>query len=134
MFGDASYGTAAIVKMLEAAGVEPSVKVQPPTAREGMFSQEDFEIDTKAGTACCPGGKRVVLKVLKDGSSVAAFGDNCATCPLKTKCTEAKSGRTLKLHPSTKRSIDIASVSATKASKRTTGRCVRGSNESSRTW
>jgi hypothetical protein len=38
VYGDASYGTADLVEKLESAGVEPNVKVQPPSAREGMFS------------------------------------------------------------------------------------------------
>jgi hypothetical protein len=35
VYGDASYGTADLVEQLESAGVEPNVKVQPPSAREG---------------------------------------------------------------------------------------------------
>jgi len=37
--------------------------------------------------------------MLKDGSRVAEFGERCAECPLRAKCTQAKSGRTIKLHP-----------------------------------
>ena len=99
VYGDASYGTADLVEKLESAGIDPMVKVQPPSAREGMFSQDDFTIDTSAGEACCPAGLRVSLHMLKDGSRVAEFGERCAECPLRAKCTQAKSGRTIKLHP-----------------------------------
>lgn len=99
VYGDASYGTADLVEKLEDAGVEPNVKVQPPSAREGMFSQDDFEIDTKAGEVCCPAGVRVSLQMVKDGSRVAEFGENCATCPQRSQCTTSKSGRTVRLHP-----------------------------------
>jgi transposase len=99
VYGDASYGTADLVEKLEAAGVEPHVKVQPPSAREGMFSQDDFEIDTKASEARCPAGVRVSLHVLKDGSRLADFGASCAECPQRSQCTASKSGRTIKLHP-----------------------------------
>ena len=99
VYGDASYGTADLVEKLESAEVEPNVKVQPPSAREGMFSQDDFVIDTKAAEAGCPAGVRVALRVLKDGSSIAEFGGNCAACPKRTQCTSSKSGRTIKLHP-----------------------------------
>lgn len=99
VYGDASYGTAEIVEKLEAAGVEPNVKVQPPSAREGMFSQDNFEVDTKAGNVRCPAGVRVALQVLDDGSRIAAFGANCAGCPLRPQCTKSKSGRTIRLHP-----------------------------------
>ena len=99
VYGDASYGTADLVEKLESAGVEPNVKVQPPSAREGMFSQDAFAIDTAAGEVRCPSGVRVVLRVLKDGSSSAEFGGNCAECPLRSQCTTSKSGRTIRLHP-----------------------------------
>jgi transposase len=98
-YGDASYGTADLVEKLESAGVEPNVKVQPPSAREGMFSQDDFEIDTKAAEVRCPAGVRVSLRMLKDGSRVAEFGGRCAECPQRPQCTQSKLGRTIKLHP-----------------------------------
>jgi len=99
VYGDASYGTADLVEKLESAGIEPNVKVQPPSARQGMFSQDDFEIDTKAAEVRCPAGVRVSLRVLNDGASIAEFGGNCDGCPLRSRCTESKSGRTIKLHP-----------------------------------
>lgn len=99
VYGDASYGTADLVEKLESAGIEPNVKVQPPSAREGMFSQDAFEIDTKTATVQCPAGVRISLRVLKDGSRSADFGVRCAQCPLRAQCTKSKSGRTLELHP-----------------------------------
>lgn len=99
VYGDASYGTAELVEKLESAGVEPNVKVQPPSAREGMFSQDDFDIDMKAREVCCPAGVRVSLHMMKDGSSVADFGEHCATCPRRSGCTSSKSGRKIRLHP-----------------------------------
>jgi hypothetical protein len=99
VYGDASYGSAELVEKLEVADVVPNVKVQPPSAREGMFSQDDFEIDSVAGTVCCPAGVRVTLRVLKDGASTAEFAGNCAECRLRSQCTKSQSGRTIKLHP-----------------------------------
>jgi len=99
VYGDASYGTADLVEKLESAGVVPNVKVQPPSAREGMFSQDDFQIDTAAGTVRCRAGVRVSLRVLPDGSSIAEFGGRCVVCPQRAQCTQSKSGRTIKLHP-----------------------------------
>jgi len=99
VFGDASYGTADLVEKLESAGVVPNVKVQPPSAREGMFSQDDFEIELNAGSVCCPAGVRVSLNVLKDGSAAAHFGLACAQCPLLAQCTKSKAGRSIRVHP-----------------------------------
>jgi hypothetical protein len=99
VYGDASDGTADLVEKLEEAGVEPNLQVQLPSARGGKFSQDQFEIDTKAAKGRCPAGVRVSLRVLNDGSSIADFGESCAECPLRPQCTESKFGRTIKLHP-----------------------------------
>jgi hypothetical protein len=98
-YGDASYGTADLVEKLEAAGLEANVKVQPPSAREGKYSQDDFRIDLDAGTVQCPAGHRVKLRLSKDGSGEAQFGALCNDCPLRAKCTESKAGRTVYVHP-----------------------------------
>ena len=99
VYGDASYGTADLVEQLESAGIEPNVKVQPPSARVWLIETAAFEIDTKAVEARCPAGVRVSLRMLKDGSQIADFGASCAECPLRSQCTASKSGRTIKLHP-----------------------------------
>jgi len=98
VYGDSSYGTAELVEKLESAGIVPNVKVQPPSSAAGMFTQEDFEIDSASGTVCCPVGVRVSLRVLKDGSSVANFGGACAECPRLAECTTSKAGRSIKVH------------------------------------
>jgi hypothetical protein len=98
VYGDASYGTADLVERLEDAGIEANVKVQPPAAREGMYSQDAFTIDRAAGTASCPAGEQVELRTRADGSSHASFGDACASCPLKPQCTKSESGRTINVH------------------------------------
>ncbi len=99
VYGDASYGTADFVEKLERAGIDPMVKVQPPSAREGMFSQDDFTIDTEGANITCPAGVRVALRMLKDRSRVADFGDPCVDCPMRPQCTQSKRGRSIRLHP-----------------------------------
>jgi hypothetical protein len=99
VYGDASYGTADLVEKLEAAGLDANTKVQPPSAREGKFSQDDFRIDLDACTVQCPAGQLVKLRLSKDGSGEAQFGALCSDCPLRAQCTESKSGRTVYVHP-----------------------------------
>jgi hypothetical protein len=99
VYGDASYGTAPLVEKLQGAGIEPNMKVQAPSARGDFFSQEAFEIDTKAGTVTCPNGVLVRLRVHRDGSGQAPFGASCTDCPLRAKCTDSKSGRVVNVHP-----------------------------------
>jgi len=98
VFGDASYGTADVVETLEQAGIEPNVKVQPPAAREGMYSQDAFTIDLRANTVCCPAGQLVQLHRRKDGGSHASFGVSCNDCPKKPVCTTNKEGRSVNVH------------------------------------
>lgn len=99
VYGDSSYGTADLVERLEGAGIEANVKVQPPTARDGMYSQDAFEIDKANDTVRCPNGAEVELRSRPDGSAIASFGEQCGACPLRAKCTTSKSGRTINVHP-----------------------------------
>jgi hypothetical protein len=99
VYGDASYGTAELVEKLEASGIEADTKVQPPSARDGKFSQDDFRIDLDAGTVQCPAGQLIQLRTSKGGGGEAQFGAHCNECPLRSKCTESKSGRTVRVHP-----------------------------------
>ena len=99
VYGDASYGTADLVEKLEAADVEANTKVQPPTARNGKFSQDDFHIDLDACTVQCPAGQLVKLRLSKDSSGEAQFGALCNDCPLRPECTDSKAGRTVYVHP-----------------------------------
>jgi hypothetical protein len=98
VFGDASYGTADVVETLEHAGIEPNVKVQPPSAREGMYSQDAFTIDLTANTVVCPAGQLVPLRRSKDGAGHASFGTLCNECPLRSACTTSKEGRSVNVH------------------------------------
>src|SRR4029077_15740918 len=54
VYGDASYGSAELVEHIEKAGAVANVKVQPPPAKAGMFSQAAFTIDCDAQTVRCP--------------------------------------------------------------------------------
>jgi hypothetical protein len=100
VYGDASYGTAELVEKVEAAGLEANMKVQPPSPpRAGMFSQDDFIVDTQAGTVTCPRGVLVVLRTAHDGSKVSEFGEHCDGCPMRPQCTASKVGRSVRLHP-----------------------------------
>jgi hypothetical protein len=98
VYGDASYGTAEIVEHLETAGAEANVKVQAPTAPDGRFTKDRFEIDTVAGTVRCPNDQLVQIRIGKDGSGFARFEKHCPGCPLRAQCTDSKSGRNIRIH------------------------------------
>jgi transposase len=98
VFGDASYGGASVLAMLDDAGIEVYTKVQPPSSQGGRYAQDMFLIDLGAKTVTCPAGTTVVLRVRSDGSGRAAFGQNCTNCSCRERCTTAKAGRTVNVH------------------------------------
>lgn len=100
VYGDASYGTAAIVEKVEAAGGEAMVKVQPPVNAAGFYTKERFDIDLDAGTVQCPAGRLVQIRRRGDGSGLASFASFCGDCPLRAKCTKNAQGRSVTIHPS----------------------------------
>jgi hypothetical protein len=61
----------------------------------GGFTLDDFTIDEEQGTVTCPAGQ--VRPVSK--SRAVTFGAACAGCPLRQRCTTAKDGRPLTIHP-----------------------------------
>jgi hypothetical protein len=98
IYGDSSYGTAELVEHIEAAKAEANVKVQPPSATKGHFNQEAFRIDTDGQTVTCPAGVLVRIRLRRDGSGIAPFAESCGSCPLRAQCTDAASGRTIRVH------------------------------------
>jgi len=99
VYGDSSYGAAALVLHIEGAGAEANVKVQPPSATKGHFAQDAFTIDTDKKTVTCPAGILVELRPRKDGSNVAKFAASCACCSLRAQCTDSPRGRVVSTHP-----------------------------------
>jgi IS5 family transposase len=61
----------------------------------GGFGRDDFVVDAAAGTATCPAGHTVHITA----GRAAVFGVRCNGCPLRSRCTRAIDGRTLRLHP-----------------------------------
>jgi len=98
VYGDASYGTADIVEKLESAGITVNVKVQEAASPKGCFGKKDFDINLGDNTIRCPQGHLVVIQRFEDGGGRAAFKSYCGNCPLKSQCTKAKNGRTIRIH------------------------------------
>jgi hypothetical protein len=70
----------------------PSSSLRP--AIEGGFTLDDFEIDEQQSTITCSAG--VTVKI--NASRRARFGKNCATCPMRKRCSKSKAGRTIVLN------------------------------------
>ena len=98
VYGDAAYGAGELLATLDAAGATNRCKVQPPVAPGGRFSKADFRIDLPARTVTCPAGRVAPLRPA-GRDALASFGSACAGCPLATRCTSAKEGRTISVGP-----------------------------------
>lgn len=99
VYADAAYGSGELLEKLEVAGAELRIKVQPSVAPTGGFSKDDFIIDTGAATVTCPAGLTVPLRARRRRAAEATFGSACAACPLATRCTTAKAGRSITVGP-----------------------------------
>jgi IS5 family transposase len=96
VLADSAYGSGDTRASLRAAGHTQTIKPIPLRAAvPGGFTKDDFAIDVVAGTVGCPGGHTVAIT----RTAKAVFGVRCRTCPLASRCTTARRGRTLVLHP-----------------------------------
>jgi Transposase DDE domain len=99
IYGDAAYGTGALLAELEGRGITAMTKVAAPTAPAGHFTKQQFRIDLEAGTVTCPTRLSVPITPARGGGGLARFGRACAICPLATLCTSSMAGRTIAIHP-----------------------------------
>ena len=96
VLGDSAYGSGELRAHLEHEGKQAVIDPPPlPTAVNGGFSLDDFDIDLDARTVTCPEGVTVAL----NKRDQARFGANCAACPLRPMCTKARKGRVIRVHP-----------------------------------
>lgn len=100
VLGDSAYATGDMLHTLDGKKWTPLLKPWPiKPAIEGGFTIDDFTHDPAgadgAGTLTCPAG--VTRRITK--SRKAVFGTACVDCPLRPRCTTAKRGRTIELHP-----------------------------------
>ena len=96
VLADSAYGTGALRSELEQRNMQAVIKPPPlRTAVAGGYSLDDFDIDTGARTVTCPAG--VTVAITPKGR--ARFGHRCRDCPVRSRCTTAKAGRTIQLHP-----------------------------------
>lgn len=96
VLGDSAYGAGEFRAHLK--NNEMTAVIKPPPLRPavvGGFTLDDFAIDLDAGTVTCP--EEITVTITP--SRAARFGAHCHTCPVRTRCTQAKGGRVITLHP-----------------------------------
>jgi hypothetical protein len=96
VLGDTHYGSGQTRAALRAAGHTQTIKPIPlHSAVPSGFTIHDFQIDQQAGTVSCPAGYQTNITA----SGQASFARWCRRCPLRQRCTSAKAGRTIQVHP-----------------------------------
>jgi Transposase DDE domain len=96
VLADSAYGGGETRAALRAAGHTQTIKPLPlHSAVPGGFTIHDFRIDQQAGILRCPAGQVAPIS----SSGRVSFARECGSCPLRRRCTTAKGGRTIHLHP-----------------------------------
>jgi IS5 family transposase len=95
VLADSAYGSGQARADLAEAGHDAVIKPLPVRAPvAGGFTIDDFAIDFTARTVTCPAGHTKTIT----RSRSFGFGTLCRDCPLRSRCTTAKDGRSLTLH------------------------------------
>jgi hypothetical protein len=97
VYGDNAYGTGEFLDRLAEAGIASKCKTQPPSAADGLFSKDAFDVDLDADTVSCPAGQSTPIRRGASGGGIAEFGPVCAGCPLRPQCTKAAGGRSIRV-------------------------------------
>ncbi len=95
VLADSAYGSGQARAELADAGHDAIIKPIPLRAAvPDGFTLDDFTVDDTATTVTCPRGLTRKLTPTRN----VVFGVACRDCPLRTRCTTSRTGRTLKLH------------------------------------
>ncbi len=96
VYGDSAYGTGEARAAYRDGGHDTVIKPGPlRPAVPGGLTLDDFTVDEQAGAVTCPAG--VTRPMSK--TRYVTFGGACAGCPLRQRCTTAKDGRSMTIHP-----------------------------------
>jgi hypothetical protein len=72
-------------------GEKGEVLSKPWKARNGeLFTKSEFKLDMRSRTITCPEGKTMSFEL---GKTVEFEAKDCETCPLRAKCTQARTGQ-----------------------------------------
>jgi hypothetical protein len=96
VYGDSAYGSGEARAAYRDAGHATVIKPKPlQPAVPGGFTLDDFAINEDQGTVTCPAG---VTRPMSPARTVT-FGAACTGCPLCQRCTTARDGRSMTIHP-----------------------------------
>jgi hypothetical protein len=96
VYGDSAYGSGEARAAYRDAGHDTVIKPGPlRPAVPGGLTIDDFTVDEEQGTVTCPAGQ---VRPMSPARAVT-FGAACAGCPLRERCTTARDGRSMSIHP-----------------------------------
>ncbi|MDT5351245.1 MAG: hypothetical protein QOH91_4532 [Mycobacterium sp.] len=96
VYGDSAYRTGEARAAYARGGHDTVIKPKPLLpAVPGGFTLDDFTVDEQARTVTCPGGNTRTMSPMRS----LTFGTLCAHCPLRDRCTIARDGRSMTIHP-----------------------------------
>ena len=104
--GDSKYGTADNLAACVEKNIAPHLgvladKQKSGTERAGHYDDTQFNYDATSDTYTCAAGQTLTRRRYHERRSTyeyTAGAGVCAACPLREKCTEAKTSRTLQRH------------------------------------
>jgi hypothetical protein len=99
VYGDCSYGTGEFQSTLAGSQIDSGCKTQPPSTAGGRLAKDRFDVNLDRDTVTCPAGHAVTIRRGTGGGGIACFGEVCAACPLRDRCTGAAGGRTIRVGP-----------------------------------
>jgi IS5 family transposase len=103
VLADSAYGGSETRALLRAAGHDQAIKPMPlQRAVPDGFNRDDFKVDHDARTASCPAGHTVTITA----NGYATFGVRCRGCPLRERCTTARTGRVLRIREHDKELVE----------------------------
>ncbi len=96
VYGDSAYGSGQARADYRDGGHDTVIRPGPAKpAVPGGFTIDDFAVDEEQGTVTCPAGQ--VRQMSR--TRTVTFGAACAACPLRERCTAARDGRSMTIHP-----------------------------------
>jgi hypothetical protein len=99
VYGDCAYGTGEFQSTLAGSRIDSGCKTQPPSAAGGRLAKDRFDVNLDRDTVTCPAGHAVAIRRGSGGGGIACFGELCAACPLRDRCTNAAGGRSIRVGP-----------------------------------
>lgn len=97
ILADSAYGSGEVRAGLTNARHHQAIKPMPLARNRRLgpdqFNRDDFVVDHNARTATCPAG--LTRKIT--AADAAIFGAACRDCELRSRCTSAADGRTLRI-------------------------------------